>query len=142
MKAKKIMVIDDEEGVVTCLTTLLEEHGYTTCWAPNVVEGLEKIPREQPDLICLDLLTTDKSGASLYRQIHNNPRLRDIPVLMITGLTAWKNLTLEARPDLRHLAKGDVIPPPEGYMERPIDQDALLKAIQETLSARDCAFAD
>ncbi len=126
------MVIDDEEDVVTFLTTLLEENGYETCWAMDGVEGLEKIKRERPDLICLDLLMPEKTGILLYREIRKDPELKDIPVIMITGFAAPEYPLI----DFKRFISTKSIPPPEGFMEKPIDQKALLAAIKETLDAK------
>ena len=125
------MVIDDEEDVVTYLTTFLEEQGYQTCSAFDGTEGLEKIQKERPDLICLDLLMPEKSGILLYREIRKNPELKDIPVIMITGFVAPEYPLIDFR---RFISKRS-IPPPEMFMEKPIDRQALLRAIQETLAA-------
>jgi CheY-like chemotaxis protein len=132
MSPRKIMVIDDEEDVVTFLTTLLEENGYETCWAMDGVEGLEKIKREKPDLICLDLLMPEKTGILLYREIRKDPELKDIPVIMITGFAAPEYPLI----DFKRFISTKSIPPPEGFMEKPIDQKALLAAIKETLDAK------
>lgn len=132
MRTKKILVIDDEEDVVTFLTTLLEESGYKTCWATDGVEGLEKIRKELPDLICLDLLMPEKTGILLYREIRKDPKLKDIPVIMITGFSAPEYPLI----DFKRFISTKSIPPPEGFMEKPIDRQALLKAIQETLEAK------
>jgi len=131
MSPRKIMVIDDED-VVTFLTTLLEENGYETCWAMDGVEGLEKIKRERPDLICLDLLMPEKTGILLCREIRKDPELKDIPVIMITGFAAPEYPLI----DFKRFISTKSIPPPEGFMEKPIDQKALLAAIKETLDAK------
>jgi two-component system phosphate regulon response regulator PhoB len=132
MSPRKIMVIDDEEDVVTFLTTLLEENSYETCWAMDGVEGLEKIKRERPDLICLDLLMPEKTGILLYREIRKDPELKDIPVIMITGFAAPEYPLI----DFKRFISTKSIPPPEGFMEKPIDQKALLAAIKETFDVK------
>lgn len=133
MKKAKIMVIDDEPDVVTFLTTLLEDEGHETCFAMDGVEGLEKIQKERPDLICLDLLMPEKTGIKLYREIRKHPELKQIPVIMVTGFAAPDFPLI----DFKRFINRRSIPPPEGYMEKPIDRHALLKAIRETLAARE-----
>jgi two-component system phosphate regulon response regulator PhoB len=133
MDKAKIMVIDDEEDVVTFLTTLLEENGYTTCWALDGVEGMEKIQKERPDLICLDLLMPEKTGIILYREIRKDPSLKEIPVIMITGFAAPEYPLIDFK---RFISKRS-IPPPEVFMEKPIDREALLRAIEETLERKE-----
>jgi two-component system phosphate regulon response regulator PhoB len=132
MAKKKIMVIDDEPDVVTFLCTLLEENEYLTCFAKDGVEGWEKIQKERPDLICLDLLMPEKTGIKLYRELRKAPDLKDIPVIMITGFAAPEFPLI----DFKRFITQRSIPPPEWYMEKPIDRRALLSAIRETLEAR------
>jgi CheY-like chemotaxis protein len=132
MDRKKILVIDDESDVVTYLTTLLEENGYMTCSAVDGVEGMEKLKTENPDLICLDLLMPEKTGIKLYREIRKDAQFKNIPVIMITGFAAPEYPLI----DFKRFISQRSIPPPEGYMEKPIDRQALLKAVQETLSSR------
>jgi CheY-like chemotaxis protein len=137
MGKKRIMVIDDEPDVVTFLTTLLEENGYETCSAQDGTEGLDKLQKERPDLICLDLLMPEKTGIKLYREIRKDPEFKDIPVIMITGFAAPEFPLI----DFKRFISQRSIPPPEGYMEKPIDRSALLKAIQETLEGRNSSTA-
>jgi CheY-like chemotaxis protein len=132
MDRKKILVIDDESDVVTYITTLLEENGYMTCSAMDGVEGMEKVKTENPDLICLDLLMPEKTGIKLYREIRKDAQFKNIPVIMITGFAAPEYPLI----DFKRFINQRSIPPPEGYMEKPIDRQALLKAVQETLSSR------
>lgn len=132
MEKRKIMVIDDEPDVVTYLSTLLEENGYETCSALDGVEGMDKIRNDPPDLICLDLLMPEKTGIKLYREIRKDPQFKDIPVIMITGFAAPEYPLI----DFKRFISQRSIPPPEGYMEKPIDKRALLEAIEDTLKAR------
>ena len=129
MAQKKIMVIDDDHDIVTFMTTLLEENGYQTCFAYDGVEGLEKIKKELPDLICLDLLMPEKTGIKLYREVRKTKELTNIPVIMITGFSAPEYPLI----DFKKFINQRDIPPPNAYMEKPIDKAAFLAAIQETL---------
>jgi len=126
MNSKKILVIDDESDVVAYLTMVLEDQGYETCSAKNGLEGMEKIRKERPDLVCLDLLMPEKTGVKLYHEMRKDPDLKNIPVVMIT---AWGP---RLYPDIdfkRFIHHRKVIPPPEGYFEKPFDREALMQAI-------------
>jgi CheY-like chemotaxis protein len=133
MASKKIMVIDDESDVVAFLTTLLEDHGYETCPASDGEEGWEKIQKEHPDLICLDILMPKKTGVKLYGQIRKDPVLKNIPVIIITAWGPPEYPGIDFKRFIHHRSK---IPPPDGYLEKPIDRDALLKAVSQILEGR------
>ena len=126
MASRKILVIDDEPDIIVFLTTLLKDHGYETCSAKDGEEGWEKIRKEQPDLICLDLLMPQKSGVKLYGQIRKDPTLKSIPVIMITGFGPPEYPGIDFKRFIHHRS---AVPPPDGYLEKPIDPNELLETI-------------
>lgn len=127
--AKRILVIDDEEDVITYLTTLLEENGYETSNAMNGKEGLKKIKSENPDLICLDILMPEKSGISLYRELKKDADHNKIPVVIVTGFKADEYPLI----DFKKFIYERSVPGPEGYIDKPIDRKVLLDTIKNIL---------
>lgn len=127
---KKILIIDDEPNVITYLSTLLEDNGYNTCSTLNADDGFQKALEERPDLITLDLLMPDKTGIKLYKELKKDAKLKAIPVIMVTGFTSDQFPMV----DFKKFIYERSIPGPEGYIEKPIDPEALLTAIRQTLS--------
>ena len=127
---KKILIIDDEPNVITYLSTLLEDNGYATCSTLNADEGYQKALEERPDLITLDLLMPDKTGIKLYKELKKDATLKDIPVIMVTGFTSEQFPMV----DFKKFIYERSIPGPEGFIEKPIDAEALLSAVQENIS--------
>lgn len=121
---KKILVIDDEPDVVTFLSTLMEDNGYEPITAKNGAEGLEKTKSEKPDLILLDITMPEKSGVRFYRDVRDDPDLKDIPVIMVTGVMKEFEKFISSRRQ---------VPPPDGYISKPVDTKALLDKISELL---------
>ena len=126
---KKIMVIDDEPDIITYLTTLLEENGYETDSAKDGIEGLEKIKEFKPDLVCLDILMPEKSGIGLYRELRKDDELKGIPVVIVTGFKGDDNPLLTFKEFLYKRS----VPGPEGYIEKPINQQEFLDTIKEKI---------
>ena len=126
MSDKRILVIDDEPDVVTYLTTLLEDNGYATISAKDGVEGLEKVNSEMPDLILLDITMPEKSGVRFYRDVRENDELKSIPVVMVTGVMPQFEKFISTRRQ---------VPPPDGYISKPVDSEKLLGKIKELLEA-------
>ena len=133
MPGKKILVIDDSPDIVSFLTTLLQDHGYETCSAKDADEGWEKAHTNHPDLICLDILMPQKSGAKLYGQMRKDPTLSRIPVVMITGFGPPEYPDIDFKRFIHHRS---AVPPPDGYLEKPIDRDALLATIARVLESQ------
>jgi two-component system, cell cycle response regulator DivK len=93
MKKKNILVIDDEKDVTEFLKDLLEDNGYNVARASNGMEAMELVETSKPDLILLDLQMPEETGTGFYRKLHNRRELRDIPVIIVSGL-AGRNIAV------------------------------------------------
>ena len=85
--AKKIMIVDDDPNIVTYLTDFFGDNGYDTCSASDGPEALEVVKEEKPDLITLDLQMPEEWGPRFYRKLTKEKELKNIPVIVISGLT-------------------------------------------------------
>ncbi len=121
---KKILIIDDEEDVVTYLSTFFTDNGFETLSAINGKEGFEKAKSEKPDIITLDVSMPEESGVKALRDLQNNESTKNTPIIMVTGVSTDMKRFIETRKQVH---------PPEGYFEKPIDREALLKKIKELL---------
>lgn len=122
---KKIIVIDDDRDLVTYLTTLLEDNGYATIPAYDGQEGIDKTRAELPDLILLDITMPEKSGVKFYREVRDDADLKAIPVIMVTGVIQ----------EFKHfISSRRQVPPPDGYISKPVDKDELLDTISKLLA--------
>jgi len=127
---KTVLVVDDEKDVVLFLGAVLEQAGYRVVGARNTAEALELVHRQRPDLICLDVLMPGESGVSLFRKLRRDSRLRDVPVIVTSGLSVSRDL--QSLRSLR-LEDGSLLPPPEAFVEKPIDPDLFLAKAREVL---------
>ena len=145
---KTVMVVDDEESTVKFMTILLNENGYNTLSASDGREGLEKIRESEVDLIVLDVMMPKKTGFVLFKQLKKDEKLKDIPVMMITGVAAslqdmddQSDDTMERpfdslRESLRKTIKemresGDVRP--DMFVDKPVDPDAFILKVRELI---------
>lgn len=124
--SKKVLVVDDDPDVRSFVVTVLEESGYTPLVAHDGVEGLEKIQAERPDLVVLDVLMPRGSGIRLYRHLKTDDSLKDLPVIMFTGI-ALRSF-LKSQKALEEF-NGEV-PKPDIYLEKPVEPEELAKAIE------------
>ncbi|MBI5532417.1 MAG: response regulator [Deltaproteobacteria bacterium] len=126
----RIMVIDDEPDVRLYLLTALEDAGHEGC-APNVDETVEEaIARLRPDLISLDILMPKRSGIAIYRMLRSSDRFRRIPVVIVSGMLLGKDVLDDG---FRELVHDDRIPPPDGYVQKPVDLKILSQVVSELL---------
>lgn len=119
---KKILIIDDEPDTLTYFSSLLEDHGYTTFTAENGEEGLKQVEAETPDLITLDVTMPEVSGLGFYRKMRENEALKTIPIIFITGVSQDFETFISTRKQ---------VPPPDGYLSKPIDPDKLLEMVKK-----------
>ena len=125
--SSKIVVVDDEADVVVYLTAVLSTEDYEVHTADNADSGMELINKVKPDLICLDIMMPKKSGITLYTELRTMGRFKDTPVLIISGVAQSGEF------DFQDYVSDKSIPPPQLYIEKPIDVDTFLKAVKDLL---------
>ena len=87
MMKKKILIVDDEPEQIAYASTLLEQNGYAAISASNGAEGMNLVRTQMPDLILLDIMMPEKGGISMYQELKKDKTTRDIPVVIVTGVT-------------------------------------------------------
>jgi len=118
----RILVTDDEPDFLTFISTVLEDNGATVLTASNGDEALKLAKAEKPDLITLDIQMPGKSGIEVFEILRNTPETAAIAVCIITG-----------KPEMRKLIYDRPVPPPEGYIDKPVDEESILFNIRKTL---------
>ena len=130
MAKKRVLVVDDELDMRTFITTLLETSGFKPLSAQDGTEGLMLARKHNPSLVILDIMMPRESGITMYRALRNEPDLKDIPVIMLSALAKKTFLHSQSVLDAY---KGEKIPEPEAYIEKPPEPDELLEAIENCL---------
>jgi len=128
--AKKVLVVDDDPDVRLFNITVVEENGYTPLEATNGEEGMRFIQNEKPDLVILDVLMPRESGVRLYRQIKTDAKLKNIPVIILSGIT--EKSFLRSQKALTEFG-GAPVPEPDAYLEKPVEPEELAAAIRSVL---------
>lgn len=128
--SKKVLVVDDDPDVRSFVVTVLEENQYVPLVAQDGVEGLEVIKKQKPDLVILDVLMPRGSGIRLYRELKTDDLLKQIPIIMFTGIALRSFLKSQKVLDE---FKGQEVPEPDVYLEKPIEPEELAAAIKKKL---------
>ena len=84
--AIKILVVDDDVAQSTLIAKFLSKHGYYVLTAPSPIEAMQMLHTDDIKLVITDLMMPHVDGISFAQQIHAVPRLKDMPVILIT---AW-----------------------------------------------------
>ncbi|XWX60332.1 response regulator transcription factor [Desulfitobacterium sp. AusDCA] len=83
--AMTILVVDDEEPIQELLKFNLENEGYNVLIAFDGPAALKIVEEKRPDLIVLDVMLPGMDGLEVCNQLRQNPKLRDLPVIMLTA---------------------------------------------------------
>jgi two-component system alkaline phosphatase synthesis response regulator PhoP len=84
--SKKVLVVDDEPGVVKMVRYLLEKNSFTVVSANEGEEGVRLAAQEKPDLILMDIMMPVIDGNEATRRIRENEATRQIPIIMLSAL--------------------------------------------------------
>src|SRR6056297_1905992 len=82
---KKILIVEDEKVLLRLLKDRLKKEGYIVSTAENGEVGLEKIRKEHPDLILLDIIMPKMNGIQLLERKKREGKIKDIPVIIISN---------------------------------------------------------
>ncbi len=119
-----ILVVDDEEDMVSVLSERLVGNGYEVMAASDGQEALDRINQKKPDLIILDIMMPRLGGIELKQKLNQREELLDIPIIFLTAKT-----TAEDKIQGLRLMADDYITKPYHAME-------LLARIENTLTKR------
>lgn len=127
---EKILLIDDEPEKILIFTTILEHHGFEMITAGSGNDGLEKVIRDRPDLILLDINMPDINGHDLRVKLKERPSTRQLPVVMFSSSD-----TLDDKLRSLHSGADDYITKNVDHRELVARLDALIRRYKEGIGA-------
>jgi DNA-binding response OmpR family regulator len=130
MRQAKILVVDDETGILDIVSTNLEAAGYEVLTSADGAGGLELATRESPDLIILDIMMPKMDGWEVLRRLEKDPATAGLPVIMLTAKVDDIDV-------LEGLKRGAV-----EYITKPFFPENLIASVKINLSAYDAALRD
>ncbi len=126
---KRIFVADDDVQFVDSVKTLLESVGYIVFYTYKSGEIIEKVKHLDPDLILLDVMFAGPKGPDgfkISRLLHQDPILKNIPVIIISGIRKVMHLPFICEPSDKWM-------PVKAFIEKPITPDKLLSEVKKVL---------
>jgi CheY-like chemotaxis protein len=118
----KILVVDDYAENVELVQELLVTNGYQVTPAYSGEEALEKIKREIPDLILLDIMMPKIDGYQVCEELRKNEETKEIPIIFVTAKTEVKDWT--------HAIFNVGV---NSYITKPINPKKLLEKVKSVL---------
>lgn len=83
--SEKILVVDDDLDTLRLVGLMLQRQGYEIVAASNGQQSLQLAKDTSPDLILLDVMMPDMDGIEVAKQLREEPRTKDIPIIMFTA---------------------------------------------------------
>jgi CheY-like chemotaxis protein len=122
---KTVLVVDDDPDAREFLSTVLQDNGFAAPAAKDGTEAMAMIEQAPPDLVALDITMPEKSGVAVYRRLKEDEQLKKIPVIIVTGVSDDFKRFISTRRQ---------VPPPEGYISKPVDHAEFLKMVRDLLA--------
>jgi DNA-binding response OmpR family regulator len=97
VRMKRIMIIDDDKNIQQLLTNRLVANGYEVSLANDGLEALNQIEKIRPDMIILDVYMPHLDGLSFFQELGYRSELRDIPLIVMTGVKSVHDMFASAR---------------------------------------------
>ncbi|MBN1805992.1 MAG: response regulator [Sedimentisphaerales bacterium] len=120
-ETKRILVVDDEDGIVKLVRMYLEHNHYEVITASDGQEGLDKAKADKPDLIILDLMLPKMNGYKVCGLLKKDTRYAKIPIILFSAKTQEKDIKLGQEVGA------------DAYLIKPFDPEVLLAKIKELI---------
>lgn len=122
MTKKKILVVEDEQALLTLQSMLLSIEGYTVEGVMDGQTALDVVETMKPDLILLDIMLPEVDGFQVCRQLKSNEATRHIPIIILTAKKSKEDLIMGEQ------VGADM------YITKPYKTSMVIEAIQKLLS--------
>lgn len=118
--AKKILVIDDDPGLIKMVDSFLVAHAYQVLIATDGDEGLAMVKSDQPDLILLDVQMPKMNGYTFVHECKKIPNALNIPIIVLT-----------AKQGMAEIFKVEGV---KEYITKPFSMERLLESIKKYIN--------
>lgn len=117
----KLLIIDDEVQLIQMLQIRLEANDYEIVTANDGVDGVEKVKRENPDLIILDIMMPKMDGYEVCKILKNDPQYSKIPIIFLSARAQEDNMKIGEEKSA------------DAFVKKPFETADLLSKIKELL---------
>jgi len=127
---KKLLIIDDDPDFVEGIKSILDAADYSVEVAYNPKDGLQALQTKNFDLLLLDIMMgRGAEGIMVARKMRKDPKLREMPVLIITGIREQMAFLFPGEPVHPRFVQVDEL------VEKPVEPKLLLEKVSSLLQA-------
>jgi two-component system alkaline phosphatase synthesis response regulator PhoP len=133
---KNLLIIDDDPDFVAGIKSILDTAGFNVEVAYNPKDGMQALQTKKYDLLLLDIMMgRGAEGIMIARKLRKDAKLREMPVLIITGL----------REQIAFLFPGEPVHPRfvevDELVEKPVEPKLLLEKVNSLIEAAEARKA-
>ncbi len=119
----KILVVDDDKDIVHLLKISLEKEGYSVGTAFSGKEALNKLGKENVDLMLLDVMMPEMSGWDVVEAVRKDQRTKVLPIMMLTVKKEFEDIEKGYRLGVNN------------YITKPFRKEVLIKSVNDALKS-------
>ncbi|RZJ39253.1 MAG: response regulator [Chryseobacterium sp.] len=119
MENKKIMICDDDLGILEVLEMMLELEGFQVYTESNSTNLMQQIRQNTPDLLLMDLWMPVLSGDQLLKTIRTSPELTSLPVIILSASVDGNQIAQNAGAN--------------AFVPKPFNMDDIISVVKSTL---------
>lgn len=116
---KKVMICDDDKGILEMMEIIVEDYGYRVCTEANSMKLITTMEREKPDILLLDIWMPLLSGDQVLKNLRADPKFQMLPVIMYSASFEGAAIAKKTGAD--------------DYLPKPFDINILIEKIQNLL---------
>lgn len=121
----RILVVDDDPDFVSATKIVLEKYDHEVISASSGDTGYQRAKDDRPDMVLLDvIMDTVLDGLSVSQRMHDDPDLRDIPIIMVTSIANTDYAELFPTDEYIHI---------NAFMSKPFSGDELMRQVNKYL---------
>ena len=125
---KRLLMIDDDPDFVSGIKAILDAANFEVDVAYNPKDGLQALQTKRYDLLLLDIMMgRGAEGIMIARKLRKDPKLREMPVLIITGIREQIAFLFPGQPVHPHFL------PIDELVEKPVEPQLLLEKVSTLL---------
>src|SRR6185369_793835 len=115
-RKKKILIADDDMGILEMLQMMLEDEGYAVETTFNGKKTVEEVKNHLPDVILLDIWMSGVDGRTICKKLKSQPATKHIPIIMCSANKDTETIAKESGAD--------------DFISKPFEIDTLLTMIK------------
>lgn len=118
---KKILLIDDDQGILDALSIFLNDYGYKVIKMSGNQNAIQKkITDEKPNLIILDILLSGEDGRDICKFLKENKEIKKTPIILTSARKDFKDSALKAGANF--------------FIAKPFDVGELIDKVEDLVS--------